>query len=56
MEIVIYFDSSLENLQRINAHHKCEASPKDVAQTVYPNWYSVKMGKQTIMNPNYQKE
>jgi hypothetical protein len=64
MELVIYYDHKvnektglLENLQRINCHYQCEAKPKDIANTVYPNWYGISVnGGKIIRNSGYVSE
>lgn len=43
-EIVIYFDSSLKNSQRIKTGPTFEGKITDVVNTVYPNWYAFDPG------------
>lgn len=62
MELIIFFNSEinektgkLKNSQRLQTQQKCEASPKDIAHTVYPNWYAISVnGGQIVRNPRHQ--
>jgi hypothetical protein len=62
MELVIFYNSEVnektgkfKNSQKIQCHHKCEASPKDIASTVYPNWYGISInGGVLVRNPQHQ--
>jgi hypothetical protein len=64
MELVIFYDSKvnettgkLKNSQRLQCHYGCEAKPKDIADTIYPNWYGISVNGGTIIrNPRHQAE
>jgi len=52
IEIVIYFDSTMKNSQRIKTGPTFEGKVNDVVQTVYPNWYAYDPGDgRIIYNP-----
>jgi len=51
-EIVIYFDHTLKNNQRIQTGPLFEGKVKDVVDTVYPNWYAFDSGNgRLVYNP-----
>tara|TARA_R110000868_G_scaffold128318_3_gene336313 strand:- start:480 stop:653 length:174 start_codon:yes stop_codon:yes gene_type:complete len=56
MEYIIYFDSKMKNRQIINAAFDCQVKPSDLASTIYPNWYAIRVsGGVAVMNKNHFK-
>lgn len=57
MELVIYFDSELENRQRVSTQRDCRVKPSEFASTVYPNYYAVtKDGGGLMKNPHHNSD
>jgi hypothetical protein len=54
MEITVYFDSSLENMQKLKPQENPECNPKTIALSIEPNYYGYSIDGGTIIrNPNH---
>lgn len=55
MEITIYFDDSLENLQKLKPKENPECNPATIALAIEPNYYaySVDGGDRLVRNPSH---
>ena len=54
MEIVVYFDSSLKNLQKIKCAQQPECNPSTIALSIEPNYYGFSVNDGSVKkNPDY---
>jgi hypothetical protein len=58
MEIVVYFDSTLQNLQRLHCKQRPDCNPVTIAEAICPNYYafSANGGETVKYNPDFVKE
>ena len=56
MEVTIYLDSSMENVQKVRTRdHDVRVKPRELAAACYPNYYAVSIdGGHLMKNPDRQ--